>query len=171
MVGYNTGSTGGITDADKNEIIAAAAEAAAEAVEESLDESVQSVLGAADAIERLSYDRPITASGKIYGVKFPLASYSSAPAGERTEAAVGLTAAASTDETAAANDFDLEPCFMFTRVNGHLTSDGEFVETAIEGDPAFSVDGSNGDVYVRWSTRFFRYIITDTHEEIQITDI
>lgn len=171
MVGYNTGSTGGITAADKNEIIAAAAEAAAEAVEESLDESVQSVLGAADAIERLSYDRPITASGKIYGVKFPLASYSSAPAGERTEAAVGLTAAASTDETAAANDFDLEPCFMFTRVNGHLTSDGEFVETAIEGDPAFSVDGSNGDVYVRWSTRFFKYIITDTHEEIQITDI
>ena len=41
MVGYNTGSTGGITAADKNEIIAAAAEAAAEAVEENLDESVQ----------------------------------------------------------------------------------------------------------------------------------
>lgn len=109
--------------------------------------------------------------GKIYGCKYPIASYSGSPTGERTGAAVGLTAAVSTDETAAVNDFDNEPCFMFTRVNGYLKVDGEFVETAIEGEPAFKTDGTNGDVYVRWSTRFFRYIYTDTHEEIQITDL
>ncbi len=116
-------------------------------------------------------DLPIQRNGKIYGVKFPLASYSGSPEGERTEAAVGLTAAVSTDTEAAANDFDNEPCFMFTRVNGYLTEDNDFIETAVEGEPLFSADGSNGDVYVRWSTRFFRYIYTETHEELQITDI
>lgn len=117
------------------------------------------------------YDRTVSPSGKIYGAKFPNASYSGTPAGERTESAVGLTAAVSTDETAGVNDFDNEPCFMFTRVNGYLNTDGDFVETAIEGDPAFSVDGSNGDVYVRWGARFFKYIVTDTHTEIQVTDM
>ena len=170
MVGYNTGSTGGITAADKNEIIAAAAEAAAEAVEENLDESVQSVLGAADAIERLSNKISLQCDGKIYGVKFPLYTTSGTPTGTRTQAAEGMTAGVSTDTVAAANDFDYVPLFRNTMVNGYLGEDGEFVETAVEGDLNFARDGSNGDVYSRFRLSFFRYVIDDEYEELQVTD-
>ena len=168
-MGFNTNNK--LSAAQKTAIVNEAKDAILNESGESLGAGLTAIMGAAETIENLSHDRPIVASGKIYGVKFPLASYSGSPAGERTGAAVGLAAAVSTDETAAVNDFDNEPCFMFTRVNGYLKDDGEFVETAIEGDPIFKTDGTNGDVYVRWSTRFFRYIYTDTHEEIQITDL
>ena len=61
-MGYDMGK--GLSPEETSTVVAAAAEAAAEAVEESLDESVQSVLGAADAIERLSYDLSLI---HIYG--------------------------------------------------------------------------------------------------------
>lgn len=151
-------------------IIAAAAEAAAEAVEENLDESVQSVLGAADAIERLSNKISLQCDGKIYGVKFPLYTTSGTPTGTRTQAAEGMTAGVSTDTVAAANDFDYVPLFRNTMVNGYLGEDGEFVETAVEGDLNFARDGSNGDVYSRFRLSFFRYVIDDEYEELQVTD-
>lgn len=167
IYGNNSGnlSAGLITN-----IIAAAAEAAAEAVEENLDESVQSVLGAADTIERLSNKISLQCDGKIYGVKFPLYTTSGTPTGTRTQAAEGMTAGVSTDTVAAANDFDYVPLFRNTMVNGYLGEDGEFVETAVEGDLNFARDGSNGDVYSRFRLSFFRYVIDDEYEELQVTD-
>lgn len=110
--------------------------------------------------------------GKIYGVRFPVASYSSSPLSERIGAAVGLTADVSTDTYAAINDFDNVPCFKNIMVNGYVDTDGEFVETAVEGDANFSRDGSNGDVYSRFSLSYFRYTTTEdgNYEEWQITD-
>ena len=110
--------------------------------------------------------------GKIYGVRFPVASYSSSPLGERIGAAVGLTAGVSTDTYAAINDFDNVPCFKNVMVNGYVGTDGEFVETAVEGDANFSRDGSNGDVYSRFPLSYFRYTTTEdgNYEEWQITD-
>lgn len=110
--------------------------------------------------------------GKIYGVRFPVASYSSSPLGERIGAAVGLTAGVSTDTYAAINDFDDVPCFKNIMVNGYVDTDGEFVETAVEDDADFSRDGSNGDVYSRFSLSYFRYTTTEdgNYEELQITD-
>lgn len=110
--------------------------------------------------------------GKIYGVRFPVASYSGSPLGERIGAAVGLTAGVSTDTYAAINDFDNVPCFKNVMVNGYVGTDGEFVETAVEGDANFSRDGSNGDVYSRFSLSYFRYTTTEdgNYEEWQITD-
>ena len=110
--------------------------------------------------------------GKIYGVRFPVASYSSSPLGERIGAAVGLTAGVSTDTYAAINDFDNVPCFKNVMVNGYVGTDGEFVETAVEGDANFSRDGSNGDVYSRFPLSYFRYTTTvdGNYEEWQITD-
>ena len=110
--------------------------------------------------------------GKIYGVRFPVASYSSSPLGERIGAAVGLTADVSTDAYAAINDFDNVPCFKNVMANGYVGTDGEFVETAVEGDANFSRDGSNGDVYSRFPLSYFRYTTTEdgNYEEWQITD-
>lgn len=114
----------------------------------------------------------IRRDGKIYGVRFPVASYSSSPLGERIGAAVGLTADVSTDTYAAINDFDNVPCFKNVMVNGYVGTDGEFVETAVEGDANFSRDGSNGDVYSRFPLSYFRYTTTEdgNYEEWQITD-
>lgn len=108
----------------------------------------------------------------IYGVRFPVANYSSSPLGERIGAAIGLTAGVSTDTYAAINDFDNVPCFKNVMVNGYVGADGEFVETAVEGDANFSRDGSNGDVYSRFPLSYFRYTTTEdgNYEEWQITD-
>lgn len=105
--------------------------------------------------------------GRIYGVRFAL---TGSTEGTRTGAAVGMTAGVSTDTVSAENDFDAVPMFNFTRVNGYVTEDGEFVETATVGDMNFALDGSNGDVYSRFKTSFYREIVTETYREIQLTD-
>lgn len=103
--------------------------------------------------------------GKIYGVKFETAS---SPTGTRTEDAVGLTSTISSTTATGSSDFDDVYCFQTVRVNGYVDADGEFHETAVEGEPAFQTDGSNGDVFGRFNCSYFRYL-ADT-DEYQITD-
>lgn len=173
-MGYNTGGSISISDAEKNHIIASAVEAAETAasatVEESIGEIPETISRHGNAIDRLLNKISLQCDGKIYGVKFPLYTISGTPTGTRTEAAEGMTAGASTNTTAAKNDFDYVPVFRNTMVNGYLGEDGKFVETAVEGDLKFARDGSNGDVYSRFRLSFFRYIFDDEYEELQVTD-
>ena len=126
--------------------------------------TAQAAAAAASAAPKKTWQRKHT-DGKIYGVRF-----ASDGTATRTGAAVGMTAEASTDTYAGRNDFDHVPIFDFTRVNGYVTEDGEFVETAVKGDLNFALDGSNGDVYSRFKTSFYREMTTDTYCELQLTD-
>ena len=108
--------------------------------------------------------------GKIYGCKYPIASYSGSPTGERTGAAVGMTAEVSTDTYAGVNDFDMIPCFRYDSVNGYLDSDNQVHTTAVEGDLNFARDGSNGDCFSRFQLSFFRYYVDGNYEHFEISD-
>lgn len=108
--------------------------------------------------------------GKIYGCKYPIASYSGSPTGERTGAAVGMTAEVSTDTYAGVNDFDAVPCFHYDSVNGYLDNDNQFHTTAVEGDLNFARDGSNGDCFSRFQLSFFRYYVDGNYEHFEISD-
>lgn len=106
---------------------------------------------------------------KEWGVRFPLYSVGSNPKGERLGDAVGLVANVGTDSATAYNDFDYLMPWKSRRVNGHW--DGkDFIITAIEGEPNFAVDGSNGSVYAERHLFYYKYVFTDTYYEIWISD-
>ena len=106
---------------------------------------------------------------KEWGVRFPLYSVGSNPKGERLGDAVGLVANVGTDSATAYNDFDYLIPWKSRRVNGHW--DGkDFIITAIEGEPNFAVDGSNGSVYAERHLFYYKYVFTDTYYEIWISD-
>lgn len=106
---------------------------------------------------------------KEWGVRFPLYSVGSNPKGERLGDAVGLVANVGTDSATAYNDFDYLMPWKSRRVNGHW--DGkDFIITAVEGEPNFAVDGSNGSVYAERHLFYYKYVFTDTYYEIWISD-
>lgn len=112
----------------------------------------------------LSTNRP-----KEWGVRFPLYTAGSNPKGERLGDAIGLVANVGTDTVDAYNDFDYLMPWKSRRVNGHW--DGkDFVVTAVEGEPNFAVDGSNGNVYAERHLFYYKYVFTDTYYEIWISD-
>lgn len=112
----------------------------------------------------LSTNRP-----KEWGVRFPLYTAGSNPEGERLGDAIGLVANVGTDTVDAYNDFDYLMPWKSRRVNGHW--DGkDFVVTAVEGEPNFAVDGSNGNVYAERHLFYYKYVFTDTYYEIWISD-
>ena len=106
---------------------------------------------------------------KEWGVRFPLYTVGSNPKGERLGDAIGLVANVGTDSATAYNDFDYLMPWKSRRVNGHW--DGkDFVVTAVEGEPNFAVDGSNGGVYAERHLFYYKYVFTDTYYEIWISD-
>ena len=112
----------------------------------------------------LSTNRP-----KEWGVRFPLYTAGSNPKGERLGDAIGLVANVGTDTVDAYNDFDYLMPWKSRRVNGHW--DGkDFVVTAVEGEPNFAVDGSNGNVYAERHLFYYKYVFTDSYYEIWISD-
>lgn len=135
-----------------------------------LNEFQDEVIDHAEKINAVNAVMSPQRDGKIYGVKRPNYPYSTSYVCTRTEAAVGMTAAASTNLVKNENDFDDVPMFQYERVNGYVRSDGEFVETAVFGDGNYATDGSNGDVWNRFQLSFFRYIIGENYTEIQVTD-
>ena len=110
----------------------------------------------------LSTNRP-----KEWGVRFSLTG--SNPKGERLGDAIGLVSNVGTDTVDAYNDFDYLMPWKSRRVNGHW--DGkDFVVTAVEGEPNFAVDGSNGNVFAERHLFYYKYVFTDTYYEIWISD-
>ena len=80
---------------------------------------------------------------KKYGVKFS----GSNPKGIRTFAAVGMVANVGVDDEVVVNDFDNVSFFDRPVCCGTFNESGEFLVNAYEGEPGFTRDGSNGDVY------------------------
>lgn len=99
-------------------------------------------------------------TGKVYSVSYD--NTTKANVGTREDDAVGMNAAPSTDTVKGANDFDSVPIFHSIRANGYVDESGEFVITALEGEPIFSLTGSNGDVWVLFKTCFFKIEMGDT---------
>lgn len=80
---------------------------------------------------------------KKYGVKFT----GSNPAGKRTHDAVGMVANVGVDSEVVVNDFDSVPFYNRPVCCGTHDENGNFIINAYEGEPGFTRDGSNGDVY------------------------
>lgn len=112
----------------------------------------------------LSTNRP-----KEWGVRFPLYTVGSNPKGTRLGDAIGLVANVGTDTVKAYNDFDYLTPWKSRRVNGHWEGK-EFIVTAVEGEPNFAVDGSNGNVYAERHLFYYKYVFTDEYYEIWISD-
>lgn len=109
-----------------------------------------------------------TLNRKEFGVAFSAFSYNSSPAGRRLGDAIGMVANPSTDTVRGINDFD--KYFASTAVNGYVGADGEFAETAVDGEPSFKRDGTNGDVWSRFSLKYFKYVFNSHETEMWITD-
>lgn len=139
-----------------------------------LAEVVDARLGATSLRERMTavramwYHSFFEADGKIYTVKFSNAT--NAAVGTRADDAVDMTANASTDTVRGANDFDSVPIFRSFRANGYVDAAGEFVVQAIEGEPAFKLDGSNGDVWVLFKPCWFKVSLSDTEDVYSVSD-
>lgn len=99
-----------------------------------------------------------------YGVRF----VGSSKEGTRLGDAVGLTASAGTDLIDAYNDFDYIMPWKCKRVNGTLDENGDFDVVAIEGEPYFSLDGTNGDVFVERPKFYYKYVFADDYFEVWI---
>ena len=166
-MGFRT-SVQQLTDKEK----AAMAQEITDKVLNDTGSGIAEIAGAKSNIDRIVNNDYLSLyrDGKIYGCKYPVASYSGAPTGEHTGAAVGLTAQASTDTTAGVNDFDSVPCFRYDSVNGYLDNDNQFHTTAVEGDLNFARDGSNGDCFSRFQLSFFRYYVDGNYEYFEISD-
>ena len=80
---------------------------------------------------------------KKYGVKFT----GSNPVGKRTHDAVGMVANVGVDSEVVVNDFDSVPFYNRPVCCGVHDENGNFIVNAYEGEPGFTRDGSNGDVY------------------------
>lgn len=115
-------------------------------------------------IKVLSTNRP-----KEWGVRFPLYTAGSNPQGTRLGDAVGLIANVGTDTVDAYNDFDYLMPWKSRRVNGYWEGK-DFIITAVEGEPNFAVDGTNGNVFAERHLFYYKYVFTDTYYEIWISD-
>lgn len=55
------------------------------------------------------------------------------------------------------------------RCCGYFDTEGSFVVNAYEGEPGYTTDGSNGEVWVEHSLFYYRHIYDDGAEEIVIS--
>lgn len=120
------------------------------------------------AIRAMWYHSFFQTDGKIYTVKFN--NSTNAAVGMRADDAVDMVANASTDKERGKNDFDSVPIFHSYRANGYVDAAGEFVIQAIEGEPAFKTDGSNGDVWVLFKPCWFKVALSDTEDVYSVSD-
>ena len=112
---------------------------------------------------------PLTTAPR-YGVRFS-GSGNSGSTVTRLYDAVGLTAAVGTDTAAAVNDFDgIAPWSTRRRCCGYWDDVGQFVINAYEGEPGYTTDGSNGEVWVESSLWYYQHTVSeDGVEEIIIS--
>ena len=105
-----------------------------------------------------------------YGVKFGGSANSGATV-QRLYNAVGLTANVGTDTETATNDFDnIYPWSGRKRCCGYWDENGSFVVNAYEGEPGYTTDGSNGEVWVETPLFYYKHTYGDDgSEEIVIT--
>lgn len=103
---------------------------------------------------------------KVYGVTFA----GGINPGTRTGAARGLTANVGTDTQTAQNDFDhIYPWSGRRRCCGYFDVSGAFVANAYEGEPGYTTDGSNGEVWVETPLFFYKHTYGAAIEEIAIS--
>lgn len=107
-------------------------------------------------------------TGKIYTVSFD--NSTKANVGTRGDDAEGMIANPSTNTVRGANDFDHVPIFNSKRCNGYVDASGEFIITAMEGEPAFKLDGTNGDVWVLFKTCWFKITMGDDEDVYSVSD-
>ncbi len=105
-----------------------------------------------------------------YGVKFGGSANSGATV-QRLYNAVGLTANVGTDTETAVNDFDnIYPWSGRKRCCGYFDNSGNFVVNAYEGEPGYTTDGSNGEVWVETPLFYYNHVYNDDgSEEIAIS--
>lgn len=105
-----------------------------------------------------------------YGVRFS-GSGNTGSTVTRLYDAVGLTAAVGTDTDTAVNDFDsIAPWSTRRRCCGYWDDSGQFVINAYEGEPGYTTDGSNGEVWVEQSLWYYQHTVSeDGVEEITIS--
>lgn len=110
------------------------------------------------------------ASVARYGVKFGESANSGATV-QRLYNAFGLTANVGTDTETATNDFDnIYPWSGRKRCCGYWDENGSFVVNAYEGEPGYTTDGSNGEVWVETPLFYYKHTYGDDgSEEIVIT--
>ena len=106
---------------------------------------------------------------EIYGVRFEGSANSGATV-TRLYNAVGLVAGVGTDTEAPQNDFDsIYPWSARRRCCGYWDTNGEFVVNAYKGEPGYTEDGTNGEVWVEHSLFYYRHIYDGDAEEIAIS--
>ena len=110
------------------------------------------------------------ASVARYGVKFGGSANSGATV-QRLYNAFGLTANVGTDTETATNDFDnIYPWSGRKRCCGYWDENGSFIVNAYEGEPGYTTDGSNGEVWVETPLFYYKHTYGDDgSEEIVIT--
>lgn len=110
------------------------------------------------------------ASVARYGVKFGGSANSGATV-QRLYNAFGLTANVGTDTETATNDFDnIYPWSGRKRCCGYWDENGSFVVNAYEGEPGYTTDGSNGEIWVETPLFYYKHTYGDDgSEEIVIT--
>lgn len=140
----------------------------AETLSDELEQSTTDANGLISSVRSMWYHSFFHRDGKIYSVSYDNSTM--AHVGTRGDDAVGMSAAASTDTVKGANDFDAVPIFHSVRANGYVDESGEFVITALEGEPIFSLDGSNGDVWVLFKTCFFKVEMGASVDRYSVSD-
>ena len=105
-----------------------------------------------------------------YGVKFAGSANTGATV-SRLYNAVGLVAGVGTDTQTATNDFDnIYPWNARRRCCGTFDANGNFIVNAYKGEPGYTEDGSNGEVWVEHSLFFYKHTYgEDGAEEIVIS--
>ena len=113
---------------------------------------------------------PITLRGiKKYGVKWSVSNFEDL--GARCFDAVGLTAAIGVGNTDGHSDFDsVYPWSEMRRCNIKINAAGAKIVT-FEGETGFSMDGSNGDVFVRVPKFYVEKYIKDGYEYRTVSEI
>ena len=116
-------------------------------------------------------EEQVQAAGIIprYGVRFGGGSNTGSTVA-RLYNAVGLVAGVGTDAATADNDFDnIYPWSARRRCCGVWDADGNFIVNAYKGEPGYTEDGSNGEVWVEHSLFYFKHIYDGEAEEIAIS--
>ncbi len=104
-----------------------------------------------------------------YGVRFGGAA-NSGDTVSRLYNAVGLVAGVGTDTTAPQNDFDnVFPWNARRRCCGVWDENGNFVVNAYKGEPGYTEDGTNGEVWVEHSLFYFKHEYNGAEETIVIS--
>ena len=104
-----------------------------------------------------------------YGVRFD-GPENSGPTVTRLYNAQGLVAGVGTDTTTARNDFDnIYPWSARRRCCGAWDDAGNFIVHAYAGEPGYTTDGTNGEVWVEHSLFYYKHLYDGDAEEIIIS--